>query len=48
MPGIKANMEQLDKGVVRFTHPLCITDVALGSEAEYKGVKVVLPESLHV
>ena len=38
--GIKANMERLEKGEVRFTHPLAITEVAPGSEAEYLGVQV--------
>ena len=38
--GIKANMEKLDKGIVRFTHPLIITDVAIQSEAEWLGVQV--------
>ncbi len=39
--GIKANMEQLDKGQVRFTHPLSITEVAPGSEAEHRGIRVL-------
>ena len=38
--GIKANMEKLDKGIVRFTHPLIITEVAMQSEAEWLGVQV--------
>ena len=33
-------MEQLDKGVARFTYPLSITEVARGSEAEYRGMRV--------
>jgi len=37
--GIKANMEQLERGVVRFTHPLAITWVGPGSEAEELGVR---------
>ncbi len=40
--GIKANMEQLDKGVVRFTYPLCITEVAPGSEADHRGMRVLI------
>jgi hypothetical protein len=36
--GIKANMEQLPSGV-RFTHPLQITAVNPGSEAEYRGIR---------
>ena len=32
-------MEMLDKGV-RFTHPLRITEVAPGSEAEWRGVQL--------
>ncbi len=40
--GIKANMEQLDKGVVRFTYPLSITEVAPGSEADHRGMRVLI------
>ena len=35
-------MEQLDKGVVRFTYPLVITEVAPGSEADHRGMRVLI------
>ena len=38
--GIKANMEQVAGGTVRFTHPLRITEVAPNSEAQWLGVRV--------